>query len=167
MLATYLVALWNANKCSYVHLIKPIHEKFGIYLNRNQIAGVIQRARERGDKVRWVGRPKMLKNNQKKPRSAPKRMVMGPDMVGPAAPPKKRLDFIPKGKEPAKKRNKRAGSYTLEEVIAINGCRYPYGHTPDMTFCGEPRKTRSNGVKSSYCEEHYDLCVRAEGFIEI
>jgi len=38
------------------------------------------------------------------------------------------------------------GKFTLEQVQAIHGCRYPYGDLPNMTFCGKPGEP--------WCEEH-------------
>ena len=44
---------------------------------------------------------------------------------------------------------------TLEQVQKRNGCRYPFGHTPNMRFCG---KSKREG--SSYCQSHHAACTQ-------
>ena len=45
-----------------------------------------------------------------------------------------------------------SGAYTLEQAQALNGCRWPSGHRPNMTFCGA-----SKPATDSYCPSHRSI----------
>lgn len=86
---------------------------------------------------------------KKAAKSAPVIAVVAEAPSAPAEKPKPR----PYIKPPRIVLPEPAGPLTLEQAQERNGCRWPSGHRPDMTFCGK-NKAKDIDPDTSYCEDH-------------
>lgn len=102
---------------------------------------------------------KERRNKQQRELVAKKRAVKKAIAAGEAPPvqaeaPKSAPAPAPKARAPRVVLPDPAGPLTLEQVQQRNGCRWPSGHRPNMTFCGRDRHTADDPAVS-YCLEHH------------
>ncbi len=99
--------------------------------------------RQRGDPMTPKERTQKYRANKAKPHKEPKQPL--PVLV--KAKPGDKLERMNGGAV--------SGAYTLEQAQALNGCRWPSGHRPKMTFCGARRNPHD--PKDMYCEPHRSI----------
>lgn len=159
---------YHAARNSMSKIAQLLNARFGTTFSRNAVIGQVSRSA----KVRNKEKPKAAVSS---PAQAIPPLDLPPIGLAPGASlriEKRRLGSqgpVVTSQEAAvsaatRDLDEKARAHGLIDLMELTErtCRWPVGDPGEESFgfCGQPSGSKSNGQKSSYCEEHQNLSVR-------